>query len=236
MGSVIVSTVLAAIDNSAAAPPVLAMAEALASILAGSVETLHIAGDDAETVRAIAKRAADDDVLGVVVAGRRMRGGKLNHLAHQVAEGVGKTVLVVPPEATSRTPWQRVLIAMKGTPTSVRHLEEAVAVAAAARLELVVVHVDDEGSIPSFSDQVAHETSAYADEFEARYLNGAANARLELRVGEPVEEILGVAKAVRADVVVLGRPQAVAAARRSTVTKVLDRSHIPVLLVTQAES
>ena len=47
--------VIAAIDNSAAAPPVLAMARAVASALGGELEVLHVIEDGDETARASAQ-------------------------------------------------------------------------------------------------------------------------------------------------------------------------------------
>jgi nucleotide-binding universal stress UspA family protein len=104
-------------------------------------------------------------------------------------------------------------------------------VTANADLELVVVHVDDEDSIPSFSDQVAHETDSYAEEFLARYLHGAPKARLELRVGVPADEIIAAADAAVADVLAIGWPQSRDEQRGAVACEVLDRSRIPVLLI-----
>ncbi len=93
----------------------------------------------------------------------------------------------------------------------------------------MVVHVDDEQSIPSFSDQEAHETWAYAEEFLARYLPGAGPARLELRVGDPADEIINLAQQGPVDLLALGWPRD--PARGAVARRVLRRSHVPVLLV-----
>jgi nucleotide-binding universal stress UspA family protein len=246
-----VNTIVAAIDNSAAARPVLSMATALGEILNASVEALHISDNEGETASAIAEslgvpcrtcpgdpltriveRAADANVTAVVVgARRRLNGRNIGHLARQVADAIEKPVLVVPPEAQSTGRLHRVIFAMAGTRAKARNLKIAFDLAAAADLEFVIVHVDDEDSLPSFSDQVAHETQAYADEFLARNLRGGPAARLELRVGVPADEIIALTVSLTADLLAVGWPHSRDAHRGATAREILDRSHIPVLLV-----
>jgi nucleotide-binding universal stress UspA family protein len=104
-------------------------------------------------------------------------------------------------------------------------------VATQADLELVVVHVDDQHSIPSFSDQVQYDTQAYAKEFLARYCPGAPDARLVLRVGQPVDEILATADETVPDMLAVGWPRHDRERRGEVAREILNRSHIPVLLV-----
>ena len=245
------SKIVAAIDNSAAARPVLSMAIALGVVLGADVDTIHVAGDTEQTAGAIAEsfgltcsqlrgdpfdkitaRAGGDDVVAVVVgARRRVRGSHLGHLARQIADALEKPVLVVPPEAEPRRRIRTVVIAMEGTPAKARSVKAAIDLASASDLELVVVHVDDEDSIPSFSDQVAHETEAYTNEFLARYLPGAPAARLEFRVGVPADEIIDLSQSVTADLVAVGWPHTGDPDRGAVAQQILDRSHLPVLLV-----
>jgi nucleotide-binding universal stress UspA family protein len=249
-----VNTIVAAIDDSAAARPVVSMATELGAVLNASVEALHISDTEGRTAWAIAEgfgvpcrtwpgdpltriveRAAAEDVIAVVVgARRRLSGHSLGHLARQIADTIEKPVMVVPPEARSTGHLRRVIIAMEGTRAKSRNLKVAFDLAAAADLELVIVHVDDEDSLPSFSDQVAHETQAYADEFLARYLRGGPAARLELRVGVPADEIIALTDSLTADLLALGWPHSRDAHRGATAREILDRSHIPVLLVSLA--
>jgi nucleotide-binding universal stress UspA family protein len=99
-----------------------------------------------------------------------------------------------------------------------------------ADVELIVVHVDDESSIPSFSDQVQHETEAYSREFLARYLPGAPEARLVLRVAVPADEILTAAASTEPDLLAMGWSQTDHPARGLVVHDILARSHVPMLL------
>jgi len=250
------STVIAAIDNSAAARPVLVAASALAMVLGADVEAIHVTENEGQTARAsaeslgipftkltgeparqIAGRATAGDVVAVAIGARRqLKQRHIGHLARKLANEIDKPVLVVPPEAEPVDRFRTVLIAMEGTPAKARSIKPAVDLAAGADLEVVVVHVDDEASIPSFSDQLAHETAAYADEFLARYLHGAPRARLEPRVGAPADEIVAACHSIKADVLALGWPQSTDERRGAVAREVLDHSPVPVLLVALADT
>ena len=245
------TTVIAAIDNSAAARPVLLGARALAHVLGSEVEAFHVAEDEGQTARACAEsfgipcrqvagdplrqvtaRACGQDVVAVAIGARRgPRQRRVGHLAREVANAIDKPVLVVPPEAMPPEQFRTVLIAIKGTPAHARTLKGVIDVVAGADLDLVVLHVDDEASIPSFSDQAAYETEAYATEFLARYVYGAPKARFEPRIGVPADEIVMATEAIAADLIALGWPQSTDERRGQVAREVLDRSHLPVLLV-----
>jgi len=243
--------VIAAIDNSLAAHPVVMMASVLAEVLGATVEVLHVSDDDGSTARACADRlgvpfrrcggdpldciraaAEADDVVAVAIGARREPSGHhVGHLARQIADAIDKPLLVVPPEAELPAHLHSVVIAMEGTPSRTRNLKVALDVAAGADLDLTVVHVDDETSIPSFSDQVAHETASYAEEFLARYARGAPRAHLELRIGPPADEIIDLTDQATPDLLAIGWPQSAGEEHGVVAREILDRSHIPVLLV-----
>ncbi len=217
--------VIAAIDNSAAARPVLAMSQAVAVALAGSVDVLHVVEDGGETARALTESAgatlrtlagdpleqlsqlmAEEDVLALVLGARGGLGGPLpaGHLALALAGQTDKPVVVVPPDAKPPKQLRRVLVAMEGAPGKARALQRTMELSTDAGLEIVVIHVDEE--IPSFTDQVQHETEAYAHEFLARHVLGAPQARLELRIGVPATEVLGAIESLHSELVAVGWP------------------------------
>ena len=247
--------ILAAIDNSAASAPVLGTAVALAGTFDASVQAVQVADEPGQTAQSCAVQfgvpllvvqgdpleriinlAGHDDVVAIVVGTRARPGGRrpAGHLALALADQLDKPVVMVPPDARPPERIGRVLIAMEGTPAKARSLRRAVTIAADAGLDLIVVHVDDEDSIPSFSDQVQHEAAAYSQEFLTRFCAGAPGARLETRIGVPADEILAVTEDVRPALLALGWPQTGAPDRGSVVRQVLDRSPIPVLLVAVA--
>lgn len=247
--------ILAAIDNSAASGPVVGTAFALVHTFGAEVEVLQVADAPGQTAEACARRfgcplivvpgdpleqilnrAADDDIVAVVVGTRALPGGRrpAGHLALELADRLDKPVVMVPPGAHPPDRVERVLIAMEGTPAKAFALRRAVGIAADAGLDLVVVHVDDQDSIPRFSDQVQHEYAAYSQEFLARFCHGAPAARLESRIGVPADEILAAAADVDPALLALGWPQTGLPGRGSVVREVLDRSPVPVLLVAVA--
>jgi nucleotide-binding universal stress UspA family protein len=247
-----VTRVIAAVNNFAAAGPLLATSAAFAAELGARVEAFHVTDDASEAalaraqrygitlrqssgdpIRAIVELAAADDVVMVAV-GARLTGRHRGHVARSVADAIDKPVLLVPPEAPSPERLRTVIVAMEGTSRNARSLKIAIELADGSDLDLIVVHVDDENSIPNFSDQVAHETEAYATEFIARHLNRAPRVRMELRVGVPADEIIAVVERATADLLAIGWPQNAGAGRGAVAHEVLDRSHVPVLLVSLA--
>jgi nucleotide-binding universal stress UspA family protein len=245
------STIVAAVDNSAAAHPVVAAAHLLAPIFGAGVECVHVAEVEGRTAASVAaalgvpfrtlpgdplasliELADDDDVVGFAIGQRsQVPAATTGHLALGLADSVDKPVLVVSPQAVVPDRFRRVLIAMAGVPGRGRDLKRAIALAARTELDLVAVHVDDEGSVPAFSDQVQYETEAYAEEFLARYAPGAPGVRLDLRIGAPVDEILAACAEEHSDVIAMGWPHADRPGRGDVVRAVLERSPVPVLLV-----
>jgi nucleotide-binding universal stress UspA family protein len=140
-----------------------------------------------------------------------------------------KPVVVVPPDAHPPDRLRRVLVAMEGTPGKARALQRTMELSTDAGLEIVVVHVDEE--VPSFTDQVQHETEAYAQEFFARHVRGAPRARLELRIGVPAAEVLDAIEPLHAELVAVGWPHTPDPSRGVVAREILDRSPVPVLLV-----
>jgi len=246
------STLIAAIDNSAASRPVLAMTRAVASALGVSMEVLHVVEDGHETTQAMAQTAgaalhtltgdpiellshavAREDVVGVVLGARGRPGGPrpAGHLPLTLAGLTDKPVVVVPPGAHPPEQLHTVVVAMEGTPAKARALQRSIELSASAGLEIVVVHVDDELAIPSFSDQVQHETETYAQEFLARHLINAPKIRLELRVGDPAAEVLSSVGSTTADLVAVGWPHTDDPQRGAVAREIVDRSPVPVLLM-----
>ena len=253
--------VIAAIDNSAAARPVIATAMALAPVLGATVNAVHVstldrdADGDGETARACAASfdlplrivpgdpltqlitlTKPDDVVALVIGARALPGGRrpAGHLALALASALDKPLVVVPPNAEPRDRLESVLLAIKGAPNKVRALRRTVDLVHAAHLQITAVHVDDEASIPSFSDQVQHETDEFVHEFLARYVPGAPAARVELRVGRPADEILGIVDSEQPDLLAIGWRKNAGPDGGLVARELVARSHVPVLLATVA--
>jgi nucleotide-binding universal stress UspA family protein len=247
------SKVIAAIDNSAASQPVLAMGRAIAAAFGASVEVLHVVEEDGdETARAVAAAAgshvrtlsgdpvdvlpmaaAEEDVVAVVLGARGRPGGQrpAGHLAMTLAALTDKPVVVVPPGAHPPEQLHTVVVAMKGSLGKARALRRSIEFVASAGLEIVVVQVQDEDAIPSFSDQIQHETEDYAKEFFARHRIDAPQMRLELRIGVPAVEVLAAIESAHAELVAVGWPQTDDPSRGAVAREIVERSPVPILLV-----
>lgn len=245
------STVLAAVDDSLCAGPVLAAAQALAPLLGSEVRAVHVGDDAGETARGHAARAgvllvqvvgdpldqlaeaAAEGVTAVVVGARdrASSGAPAGHLPLALAERLACPVLVVPPHWPAKARVDRVLIALEGRPGRARPLRHAVDVVAGADLDLTVVHVEDAADVPAFSDAPAHEMAAFAQEYLARSWPAAPPLRLALPVGPPVDEVLALAHDLHPDVLVAGWPQGAGPSHGHVVRELLRRAPCPVLLV-----
>jgi nucleotide-binding universal stress UspA family protein len=200
--------------------------------VAAELAHLRVHRPEGDVVDRLAEAAQGPDVALVVVGARERRIGPrtTGHVVGRLLERLDVPLLVVPPEATVRAGIRRVLVAMKGTRSNAKHLTRAIELAAGAPIELVVCHVDDERTIPSFSDQAAYDAEAYAQEFLDRYVPGGRGARLELRIGDPTEQVLRTAEDLDVDLIAVGA-RGGSEAPSEVARAVVERSHVPVLLV-----
>jgi nucleotide-binding universal stress UspA family protein len=244
--------VLAAIDNSSAARSVLAVARTLADLLAVDVEAVHVREDGERNaqaaaaaagvpfrstakpvIAALAEEGRAQDVLAVVLGARGVRSGRrpAGHVALELALSLPKPLVVVPPEARLPDGFRRILVPLNGRRTSAVALSETLVFASKQAIELVVLHVHDEGTIPLFSDQRQHELESWGREFLRRHCPHPAHVRLEVRIGSPSESVLQVADETASDLIALGWSQDLSAGHAAVVRAVLERSSVPVLLV-----
>ena len=243
--------VLAAIDNSAAATPVLATAAALARLYDARVEALHM-GRDTEAARSLARAAGvklriltgptvrqlvmaaehDEDVVALVVGARGLPLGRrpVGSTALALITEMKKPLVVVPPQAHTDG-IDRILVPLDGTRASAAALESTIQLARAGNAEVVILHVHHGASVPRFSDQPQHETQAWSVEFLARNCPFPQKVELKLRAGLPGENVLEVARTIDAKLIALCWSQVLLPGHAAVVREVLERSPIPVLLV-----
>ncbi len=249
--------ILAAIDTGAAAGPVLAAGRAVANLYDATLEAVHVRDGRPEAASGAAERAGvplrtlrgspldtlrslagDDDVVAVVLGARSAPLGKrpAGHVTLDMITSLRKPVVVVPPLASATVKFERLLVPLEGTRTSAAALATVIERAHAHGLEVVLLHVRDESSVPRFSEQSHYEMEAWADEFLARYCSGTPyGVRLEVRVGSACEQIAGALEQTRCSLVALGWSQVLAANRAQVVRQCLSQSSVPVLLVPAAE-
>jgi nucleotide-binding universal stress UspA family protein len=246
-------TVLAAIDNSPAARSVIAMAQSLGRVFDAKVEAIHVgegknriavaaaqaAGLELQTIDGPAVpalvAAAQDDAVATLVVGTRslpVAGRAIGSTAIDVITSLLKPVVVVPPNSRPVDTLDRVLVPLEGTPATSLAPRALIELGTDANVEIIVLHVHSERTLPAFTDQPQHEAAAWREEFVARYCPwGIGKVTMQVRLGRREEEILRAAAETEADLVALGWAQELAAGRAPVVREVLERGHTPVMLV-----
>jgi nucleotide-binding universal stress UspA family protein len=246
--------VLAALDQTAAAGPVLAASHEIARMFRADVEAVHVLQDGAQQVRELAAHHGvplteldgspgprlahaledDDDAVGLVVGTRCLpQGGReIGSTALEVVTTARKPVFAIPPELPAGFAIRRVLVPLEGSlPTSYAPYA-ALDVPGAEHVEMVILHVLEEEEVPAFSDQPQHEWEAYGREFLARYsLWPFDHVRFVTRVGHADQHILPVAQETNCDLIALAWMQELAPGRAMIVRETLRRGRIPILLV-----
>jgi nucleotide-binding universal stress UspA family protein len=245
--------VMAALDNSAAAGPVLATATSLATLFGSTVDPVHVqddgnriaqgvaaaAGHDLRTLRgttvpALIDAGSAEDVVALVLGARRTPAGArpVGGTAFEVMQALPKPLAIVPPDAPAPGRLRRVLVPLEGTVSSSLAPQSVIKLARAVKLEVVILHVLDEESLPAFTDQPQHEHAAWRQEFLARWCpSGVTNLRVESRVGIREEQIVLAAEDYDVDIVALGWSQQFAAGRAPVVRAALERGRVPILLI-----
>lgn len=244
---------LAAVDNSLVCKAVLDAARSFAELLGAEVEALHVGDGEERTVRAAAANAGvplrfarggvvealkeesgASDVVAVVIGARGMTSDPrpLGGTALAVATSLLKPVIVVPPDAVPSEALRRVLVPLEGTVSTSLAPRSIIEVAGKASLDVVVLHVHDAASLPSFTDQPQHESGAWAREFLARYCPwGVGLVQLETRVGTSEALVPAVAEECGCDLIALGWSQDLAPGRATVVRAALERAQVPVMLI-----
>lgn len=245
--------VLAAIDDTPTAGAVLASAAAVAQLFDATLEAVHVDVDGCEiaaghahgagvpievvegdVVQSLVAVGGRPDVAALVLGTREEHSAErpLGSTALDVVGGIEKPVVLVPPNAEPLVRVRRVLLPLEGTRTTSLAPAAVLAVADSAAIDVIVLHVLDEASLPRFTDQPQHETEAWANEFLARYCpTGLRSVRLALRLGRPDRTVVMVAEETGVDLIALGWNQRLVPGRAEIVRAVLERGRLPLMLI-----
>jgi nucleotide-binding universal stress UspA family protein len=245
------STVLAAIDNSAAARPVVAIARWLGEQLEAEVAAVHVGMGttdtatlevtaegltidlrDGDIVDSLVAAFADPDVIVGVVGTRGAAGGPrlAGHTALAMARRAAKALVVVPPDYVLDPDQRarRVLVPMDGVKAHTDAVRDVTGALHRAGLEIVGLHVFDTTTVPRFLDQAHYDLPILSDEMAADLGEGS---RVELRAGAPALRVLQVAEDEDVDLIAMSWDGEISTGHAETVQQVLATSTVPVLLL-----
>ena len=247
------TTVIAALDSSAAARPVLDAARRIAAITHATVHAIYVRDGAEETPRLLAERAGvpltitggpvpralahahREPSVGIGVRGARATpSGRrpLGRTVSQVLQSAEKPIVVVPPDAPAdgARPLRRLLLPLDGTEATARPVAAFVGqLDVGADLELVVVHVFTPSTVPRTLDRARRDLFLWADEFLARSCPLATS--IELRSGAVGRAVADVCRDEDIDLVVLSWSQDTTGGHAQVVRDVLACSTVPVLLL-----
>lgn len=251
------TTLIAAIDDSAAASPVLEVARRIAALLDVDVEAVHVQEDgsgstatavstaagvalhmrarDAGIVATLVAEAHDRDAVALVIGTRGLPAGAspAGHVALDLLQSLKRPVVVVPPNATDR-PLHRVLVAVEGDGES--HALRALfnRIGETATPEVIALHVLEPKHLPPFADSPVLEAEAFEREFLMRtagpVVTDPARVRLEMRVGNPADALRDAARDLDVDLVVLAWHCDLSKGHGKLVREMLEEGRVPVAL------
>lgn len=243
------STILAAVDRTATARPVLEAARLLARTFNAHAEALHVVapGEEPPTnlaatagmplriltgdpVEVICDAVADNVDLAVLGARRGTSGRRpVGHVAFDVMTRLKVPVVIVPPDAWEHLPHtlQKVLVPLDAATAGTPILQAAVSTLADSGAEVIVLHVVDDP--PRFLDHPERDLDEWAHQLVGRHLPVAA--RTEIRTGGTGGNALMVAAAEQVDLIVLAWSRRLDAGHAAVVRDILNRACVPVLLL-----
>jgi nucleotide-binding universal stress UspA family protein len=247
------SVVLAAIDNSAVARPVLDVALELAQLFCASVEVVHVEetgaprtaeemardlhlpfhGRRGNVAATIAATAKDRDASAVVLGARGVPSGAspAGQVTVELVQMLDIAIAVVPPEADPRA-LARVLVAVEGDGESQALRQLFAALRQRPDVELVALHVFEPDRLPMFSDQPLLETEAWVEQFGRRVVPATEReVQLEVRVGNAGRALRAAARELDVGLVVLEWHGSLTDGHGRLVRSMLAESELPVLLL-----
>jgi nucleotide-binding universal stress UspA family protein len=245
--------VLAALDSSACADPVLQAAVALGPLLHATAVAIHVRENGSGTpervaasrhielkllngppIEQIVLATQPPDVAALVLGARGEHTGArpAGHAALEIIQRVRKPVVVVPPRARPPARFRRILVPLDGTQTTSEALHDVLTIAHDSELEILALHVHTPENVPAFADHEPYATEAWEAEFVARHIP-APHDRVSLirRTGIPAEDIVALAVETDVDLIALAWNQSLRGNHARVVSRTLAGSSVPVLLL-----
>ncbi|HVA08284.1 MAG TPA: universal stress protein [Acidimicrobiales bacterium] len=247
------SIVLAALDSTAAATAVLETAIQIGRLTGTDVAALHVRERPLESVESLELLAARakvsfrvvegsvkpalfdalnaPEVIAAVVGARATSGGQrpVGRTAAHIIENLDKPVVLVPPEVAAPISIRRILVPLEGAEASSRSVREQLRPLLVAEVELIVLHVFTEATLPTMLDRPYRDLEILGREFLIRHHPQATH--IDLRLGPVAERVAEVSAEHGADLIVLSWSQDATAGRAQVIREVLRSSTLPVMLL-----
>ena len=190
--------VLVALDTSATARPVLETALRIGELTAADVEVVHVQDDPLdsfEVPKSLAEKsgvsfrlltgrvepallAALDapEVIAAVIGARSKSIARrpISKTVRHVLEHAHKPVVVVPPEVVSPGSIHRILLPLEGTEPASRSVRERLSPLLVGDVELIVLHVFTETTVPAMLDRPSYGLETWGREFLSHHFPRAA--------------------------------------------------------------
>ena len=254
-GKVPIRIVIAALDETAAARPVLETALRMGELTGAAVEAVHVSEGPQVTPEWLAERSEvpfhvlkgqvvqalltaieEPQVIAAVLGARAPTGGRrpVGRTTMRVLQSAGKPVVVVPPEVVAPSALKRLLIPLEGTEASSRAMLEGLSPLLGSKVELVVLHVFTEDTFPPMLNHGGYDLETLGEEFITRHiakLRSLHVTHIELRTGHVGTKVTEVTGGQVVDLVVLSWSQDSSAGHALVVHDVLGTSVVPVLII-----
>jgi hypothetical protein len=245
--------VVAALDTVAEADPILDTAVRIGEIAGADVEAVHIRSTRQESVSALNLCAARRitplhvldgpveatlfralnaaDVQAAVLGTRSSQGAPhLGHIAAGILRHLNKSMVFVPHGVVLSGDIRRLVVPLEGTEISSRPVRSLLKRIESKNIELVVVHVFTEETLPKMLDRPYRDLEMIGQQFIARHCPPATDIRLRQGpVAAAVNEV--TAEGGDCDLVVLSWSQDLSAGRAKVIREVLGSSVAPVLVL-----
>jgi len=247
------SIVVAVLDSSAAARPVLEVAQRIGEMTESRVEAVHVRSDPLKSVETPESLAARNevpfqvldgtvepeilrtmdraDVLVGVIGARATTGGRrpVGRTTLHVIARMNKPVVVVPPDLIAPGSFRRLLVPLEGTEESSQPVLDRLGPLLRSDVEVVVLHVFTDVTQPAMLDRPLRDLQMMGREFLTRHYPHAAG--IEFRPGPVAMRVAEVSQEQSIDLIVLSWSQDISAERARVVREVLSASALPVLLL-----
>lgn len=242
--------ILAALDWDVVAAAVLDTAARVAAMTGARIEAVHAGTSVPDTLvklaeqkgvalrllaepagRALVEELERPELHAIVMGAGRSPSGRhpVGPTTRYVAARSTKPVVVVPAEASrAGHPMRRLLVPLEGTESSSRPVLEALLPLLSPDIEVDVLHVFTDATLPRMLDRPVRDTELLGREFLAKHCPPAKG--ILLRAGSVADRVREACEERGADMIVLSWSQVSDTGRARVVRRVLRSSPIPVLL------